>query len=79
MEKACSYGKPVVAVITGAPYVAAQFPEAVKGIVCSFSVTPTTIEAVVDLMCGKIEQHGTNPVHIDDGMPRGFAAPVKVD
>jgi beta-N-acetylhexosaminidase len=79
MEKACSYGTPLVAVITGAPYVAAQFPEAVKGIACSFSVTPTTIEAVVDLMCGKIEQHGKNPVHIDDTMPRGFAATVKAD
>ncbi|MBD3315657.1 MAG: hypothetical protein GF344_07715 [Chitinivibrionales bacterium] len=78
MEKACSFGKPVVAVVTGAPYVAALFPEAVKGIACSFSVTPPTFEAVVDLMCGKIQMHGKNPVQINDAMPRGHAAPIHI-
>jgi len=72
IEKTVVYGKPVVAVITGAPYVADLLPEAVKGIACSFSVTPTTFEAVVDLMAGKIPAHGACPVHINDKWTHGF-------
>ncbi|NQT94206.1 MAG: hypothetical protein HQ559_15705 [Lentisphaerae bacterium] len=74
MEKAGSCGKPMVAVVTGAPYVAALLPDTVKGIACSFGVTPTTFEAVVDLMCGRIPAHGTCPVHINDTWTHGFKA-----
>jgi len=76
LKKVLSYGRPVVVVISGAPYVAASLPDEVKGIACAFGLTPLTIDAVVDLMAGKIPAQGKNPVHINDAMPRGFAVPV---
>ncbi len=76
LEASTQYGKPVVAIIMGAPYVAAQIPEKVKGITCAFGVTPTTIEAVVDLMCGAIPAVGKNPVQINDDMPRGMRCDI---
>jgi beta-N-acetylhexosaminidase len=77
LRKALGHGKPVVAVITGAPYVAAQLPDAVRAIVCSFSIGPHTLEAVVDLMAGRIPSVGRLPVHISDQLPRGYRVPVR--
>ena len=70
-------GKPVVVVLTGAPYIAQRVNEKVRGIACSFSIGPLTLEAVVDLMAGKIPPHGKLSIHIDDSMPRGFAAAIE--
>ncbi len=65
-------GIPVIVIITGAPYLAAELPKAVRGIACSFSAGPDTFEAVVDLMCGKIKPEGTLPVHINEKWTYGF-------
>ena len=70
-------GKPVVVILSGAPYAGARVNEKVRGIACSFSITPLTLEAVVDLMAGKIPPHGKLSVHISDAMPRGFAAAIE--
>ena len=77
LRKALSHGKPVVAVLTGAPYVAAELPEAVRAIVCSFSIGPHTLEAVVDLMAGRIPSVGRLPVRISDALPRGYRVDVR--
>lgn len=77
LNKAVSHGKPVVAVLTGAPYAAAQLPEAVKAITCSFGISPLTLEAVVDLLAGKLPPHGRLPVHINSSLPRGFMVPIR--
>ncbi len=69
-------GKPTVVMTTGAPYVAERLNEKVRGITCSFGVTPEAMEAVVDLMMGKIPPHGKLPVYINESMPRGFAADI---
>jgi len=77
LDKVVSHGKPVVAIITGAPYLAAQLPNPVQAIACSFSISPLTLEAVVDLIAGKIPSHGRLPVHINSTMPRGFTVPMR--
>jgi beta-N-acetylhexosaminidase len=70
------HGRPVAVVITGAPYVAARLPAAVRGICCAFGVTPLTMEAAVDLMCGRIPQHAKLPVDIDSTLRRGYRVEV---
>ena len=76
LKAALSYGRPVVVVISGAPYVAASLPDEVRGILCSFGLTPMTLEAVIDLATGTIPAHGSNPVEISKAMPRGFRADI---
>lgn len=72
-----SYGRPVVVVLSGAPYVAASLPAEVRGIVCSFGLTPMTLGAAIDLAVGNIPAYGSNPVQISDELPRGFRAHIK--
>ena len=77
LAETVSHGKPVAVILTGAPYLAAQLPEQVRAIVCSFSISPLTLEAVVDLMAGKIPTQGRLPIHINQALPRGFMAPIR--
>ncbi len=77
IEFVANQGKPVAVVMSGAPFLAERISEKVRGIACSFSVSPLTLDAVVDLMAGKIEQNATLPVHINDQMPKGFSAAVE--
>ena len=77
LRKVVAVGKPVIALITGAPYLAAELPDEVQAVVCCFGISPLTIEAVVDLMAGKIPSHGRLPVHINDAMPRDFRVDVR--
>ena len=77
LRKVVAVGKPVVALITGAPYLAAELPDEVRAVVCCFGISPLTIEAVVDLMAGKIPSHGRLPVHVNEAMPRGFRVDVR--
>ena len=70
------YDKPIVALLSGAPYLAERVYDRVRGIVCSFSISPLTLEAAVDLICGKIQPHAKLPVHVSDRLPRGFSVPV---
>ena len=76
LDLVSEYDKPVVGVLTGAPYLAERIYDRVRGLTCSFSISPLTLEAVVDLMCGKIQAHGKLPLHISDKLPRGFSLPV---
>jgi beta-N-acetylhexosaminidase len=69
-------GKPVVVVITGSPYVAAKLPEAVRGILCSFGMTPFAFNAVADVVAGKHIPTGKLPVTLSDVWPRGYSAVV---
>jgi|GEM_PF-3076430 len=77
LKKTLAVGKPLVAMITGAPYLAGELPDAVAAVVCCFGVSPLTIEAVVDLMCGRIPSIGRLPVHVSDALPRGFQVKLK--
>ncbi len=77
IEFVADQGKPVAVVMSGAPFMAERISEKVKGIACSFSVSPLTLDAVVDLMAGKIEQNAKLPVYINDQMPKGFSAAVE--
>jgi len=76
LAKAASHGKPVLAILMGAPYVAAQLPETVGAVVCAFGIGPHTLEAAVDLALGRIPSIGRLPVHINKQMPRGFQVAV---
>lgn len=76
LDDLVEWGRPVIVILTSAPYAAARLNEKVRGIACSFSINPLSFEAVVDLICGKIPPHGKLPVHINDSMPRGFSAPI---
>ncbi len=77
LQKAVSYGRPTAVVMTGAPYVAAQLPAEVAGIVCAFGINPLTLDAAVDLMCGELAQHATLPIDIDDRLRRGFRCEIE--
>ena len=76
LGKVVACGKPVVVLLTGAPYTAAQLPDDVRAIVCSFSIGPHTLGAAVGLMAGKIPSRGRLPVHINERLPRGFAIEI---
>ena len=76
VDKLAEYGKPLVVVLCGAPYVAEQIYDKVDGIACSFGLGPQTLEAVVELMAGKIPAHAKLPVHVSKRLPRGFSFPV---
>ena len=76
LDFVASQGKPTVAVLSGAPFIAERVSKKVKGIACSFSVSPLTLEAVVDLMAGKITPNAKLPVEINEQMPRGFAVDI---
>jgi beta-N-acetylhexosaminidase len=76
LGKVVAGGKPAIVLLTGAPYVAAQLPDAVAAVVCCFGISPLTIDAAVDLMAGEIPSVGRLPVHISAALPRGFHVAV---
>ena len=57
-------GKPVVVLLTGVPYVAGELPSGVKGIVCSFGISPYAFAAAANVMLVKEAPHGKLPVTV---------------
>ena len=76
LESLSRTGKPIVAIVTGSPYIASQISDKVSAIICSFAITPGAFECVADALFGQLNPTATSPVTISEKMPKGFSVKI---
>jgi len=74
LESIVALDADVFVLLTETPYVAAELPEDVRAVICSFGMIVPAFRAVADVMVGRLKAQARLPVAVSEDMPRGKAS-----